>query len=42
MRGVDVATTNDYYPSPEMHEDAANVTADAVRALAKKKPGIIS
>lgn len=33
MRGMR-ESTNTYYPSPEMHEDAAQTLSDAVRALA--------
>jgi hypothetical protein len=41
VRGYKV-NINDYYPSPEMHEDAAIVTEAAVRELAKRKVGILS
>jgi Domain of unknown function (DUF6473) len=41
VRGYRVSI-NDYYPSPEMHEDAAIVAAAAVLELAKKKAGMLS
>jgi hypothetical protein len=40
VRGYRVSV-NDYYPSPEMHEDAAIVTAAAVRELAKRHVGVM-